>query len=291
MNKIITSLRYLGLVFLVIFGLMAIVATGGGGGDGDDDTTATTTTTTTIPITDYASEAGNDLSIVPVQGVPSFTLTDTSGTTVASNSSTSGSTSSGVLSISATLSSIYTDVRTFVNGIESEVSSTSTFISSDIVLSSGTNYICVLIYQSGSRYGRSEVVRVSSEVTTAFVRFQLKWSGSGDVDLHVDDGSGGSHCYFGYSEVLSGGWSMELDVDNMSGYGPENIRIYEAPSGSTIRCFVNYWSGSISQNATVYVYQNGVLLSTFEKTLSSTDANGLSSYNDNSWHVVSYTVN
>ena len=288
MNKIITNLRYLGLVFLVIFGLMAIVATGGGGGDGDDDTTATTTT---IPVTDYASEAGNDLSIVPVQGVQSLTLVDTSGTTVASNSSTSGSTSSGVLSISATLSSIYTDVRTFVNGIESEVSSTSTFISSDIVLSSGTNYICVLIYQSGSRYGRSEVVRVSSEVTTAFVRFQLKWSGSGDVDLHVDDGSGGSHCYFGYSEVLSGGWSMELDVDNMSGYGPENIRIYTVSSGSTVRCFVNYYSGSISQDATVYVYQNGVLFDTFTNTFSSTDANYSSTYDDNSWHVVTYTVN
>ena len=288
MNKIITSLRYLGLVFLVIFGLMAIVATGGGGGDGDDDTTATTTT---IPITDYASEAGNDLSIVPVQGVTSLTLTDTSGTTVASNSSTSGSTSSGVLSISATLSSIYTDVRTFVNGLEYPVSSTSTSISSDVVLSSGTNYICVLIYQSGSRYGRSEVVRVSSEVTTAFLRFQLKWSGSGDVDLHVDDGSGGSHCYWIVDEVTSGGWNMELDVDNMSGYGPENIRIYEAPSGSTIRCFVNYWSGSISQNATVYVYQNGVLYDTFTKTFSSTDANYSSTYDENSWHVVSYTVN
>jgi len=287
MNKVITSLRYLSLVFLVIFGLIAIVATGGGGGDGGEDTT----TTTTIPITDYVSEAGNELSIVPVQGVPSFTLTDTSGTTVASNSSTSGSTSSGVLSISATLSSIYTDVRTFVNGIESQVSSTSTSISSDVVLSSGTNYICVLIYQSGSRYGRSEVVRVSSEVTTAFVRFQLKWSGSGDVDLHVDDGSGGSHCYFGNNVVTSGGWNMELDVDNTSGYGPENIRIYEAPTGATIRCFVNYWEGSISQNATVYVYQNGVLYDTYTKIFSSTDANYSSTYDDNSWHVVSYTVN
>ncbi len=286
MNKIITSLRYLSLVFLIIFGLMVIVATGGGGDGGDEDTT-----TTTIPITDYASEAGNDLSIVPVQGVQSFTLADTSGTTVASNSSTSGSTSSGVLSISATLSSIYTDVRTFVNGIESQVSSTSTSISSDVVLSSGTNYICVLIYQSGSRYGRSEVVRISSEVTTAFVRFQLKWSGSGDVDLHVDDGSGGSHCYWIDDEVTSGGWNMELDVDNTSGYGPENIRIYTAPSGSTIRCFVNYFSGSISQNATVYVYQNGVLSDTFTNTFSSTDANYSSSYDDNSWHVVTYTVN
>ena len=84
---------------------------------------------------------------------------------------------------------------------------------------------------------------------------------------------------------------MELDVDNISGYGPENIRIYEAPSGSTIRCFVNYFSGSISQNATVYVYQNGVLYDTFSKTFSSTDVNYSSSYDDNSWHVVTYTVN
>lgn len=231
------------------------------------------------------------MSIVPVRGVESFTLADTGGSTVASNSSTSGSTSSGVLTISATLDSIYSDVRVFVNGIESQVSSTSTSISSYAVLSSGTNYICVLIYGSDTRYGRSEVVRVTSEVTTASVRFQLKWSGVGDVDLHVDDGSGGSHCYFGNKTVTTGGWNMELDVDNVTSYGPENIRIYEAPSGSTIRCYVNYWSGSISQSVTVYVYQNEVLYETFTHTFSSTDAYSTSSYNDNSWLVATYTVN
>ena len=51
-NKYIRMLRYSCLLFVIVFGLIAIIGTGGGGGGGDDTTTTTattTTTTTTLP--------------------------------------------------------------------------------------------------------------------------------------------------------------------------------------------------------------------------------------------------
>ncbi len=51
-NRLLKILRYLYLLCVIVFGLMAIVGCsggGGGGGGGDDQTTTEETTTTTIP--------------------------------------------------------------------------------------------------------------------------------------------------------------------------------------------------------------------------------------------------
>ena len=57
-NNILKILRYFCLLFVIAFGLIAIIGSGGGGGDGDDSTTATTTTTTTTTTTNSTNIVG-----------------------------------------------------------------------------------------------------------------------------------------------------------------------------------------------------------------------------------------
>jgi hypothetical protein len=52
-------------------------------------------------------------------------------------------------------------------------------------------------------------------------QFTLIWEGRGDLDLHVLE-PGGSHIYW-KNESRKGAQGGELDVDNRSGPGPENI--------------------------------------------------------------------
>jgi len=75
----------------------------------------------------------------------------------------------------------------------------------------------------------------------------LRWDTLGDVDLHLWTPTG-EHCYFGNMRVTHG----ELDVDNVDGYGPENITLENAPPGR-YRVAVNYYRGTASPTANVVV--------------------------------------
>lgn len=90
------------------------------------------------------------------------------------------------------------------------------------------------------------------------VHIQMVWDHpSSDVDLHLvrekDDGTWGNFddddCYFGNCKLSGGGlpWFADtesnptLDVDDLSGYGPENINI-ETPALGRYKVAVHYWS-------------------------------------------------
>lgn len=171
--------------------------------------------------------------------------------------------------------------KTFIKNINKE----EILVSSKVVLEHGNNRLSLIIFKDGVEWGRSKGIEIMSSVKSAELRFELSWDGLGDVDLHVDDGKGYNHCFYGNFLVKAHSHDYELDVDNTFGYGPENIRIYSLPIDGVIRCFVNYYSGDINQIVTVKIYQKGVLLDTKYHDFSSFDSNCGNILNPKSWYV------
>lgn len=105
----------------------------------------------------------------------------------------------------------------------------------------------------------NEAVVAFNAIPTQAIHVQLIWDHpDSDVDLHLmweqPDGSYQSFedndCYFGNCKVSSGGldWfsadpdaNPTLDVDDLYGYGPENINI-KMPQPGSYRAAVHYWS-------------------------------------------------
>ena len=121
------------------------------------------------------------------------------------------------------------------------------------------------------------------------IHIQLDWdSDNSDVDLHLIAPGGSFYnapndCYYGN---MSPDWGVSgntlddpfLDVDNVWGYGPENINLQE-PVPGTYRVTIHYYldsyngSSSTSTNATVTVFSYGNLLGTYGPTyLAGTDS-------------------
>ena len=71
-------------------------------------------------------------------------------------------------------------------------------------------------------------------------QFTLIWDSRADIDLHVIE-PGGSEIFW---ENRNGGMGGELDVDDVDGFGPENInyQLNRGPNG-TYRWFVHYYGG------------------------------------------------
>ena len=241
--------------------------------------------------TDYASNSvAAAIASLPISStITSFSLQDSNGSTIVSNSSTSGNTASGVLTFNVSLSTTPTRITEWINGVETTLALAGNYASGSAVLNSGDNYVACLIYSGSSANARSIVTRVTSSVATSLLRFELTWAGLGDVDLHADDGSGGHHVYWANKTVNTGGWNVYLDVDNTYGYGPENIRVLAVPSGATIRVFVDYYRGSAPQACTVSVFQGSTLTGTYTHTFS-LPGTALSTYaSGTSWLVGTFT--
>jgi uncharacterized protein YfaP (DUF2135 family) len=111
--------------------------------------------------------------------------------------------------------------------------------------------------------GNTIVIRAGSQLLTqritldrprSALRATLIWdNGNSDIDLYMRSPSGETAYY---SSKTTGG--MELDVDNTSGYGPENIYVVQPQSGSYTISVNNYARGN-GVTATVYVYVNEVV--------------------------------
>jgi hypothetical protein len=137
---------------------------------------------------------------------------------------------------------------------------------------------------SGRSFFRNDLTR--SNCTEAGIRVQLSWDTDGtDVDTHLlrpngDYGSEGD-CYFancpggGLDWGLVGDWDNPvLDVDDVNGYGPENIFVTPSDSGVyTVQ--IHYYSdhGVGPSNAWVEVFVDGVRAGSFgPKQLGATGA-------------------
>lgn len=226
-----------------------------------------------------------DVISTPIYGVSALAL-KLDGTTIASHTNTSATTEAGVIDVEASLSIPEQDVRIVNNGTEFPLTVSDSNATGKVILVSGENYITLMIYTDGFRYGRSISLLITSKIVISALRFELMWSGKADLDLHVDDGTHDNHCYYSNKTVNKNLWDMKLDVDNTVKKGPENIRIYSIRPNSKIRCYVNYYRGSIIQKVTVRRYQYGHLTGVYTHTFSPTDVKPIDGYNNLSWIVM-----
>ena len=105
------------------------------------------------------------------------------------------------------------------------------------------------------------------------IHVELSWDiDVSDVDLHlVAEGGSLFHqtldCYFGNCMtglewgVAGPAGNPTLDLDDVQGYGPENVNIEAPTDGTTYKVSVHYWSddGLGSTTATIRIYLSGQL--------------------------------
>ena len=163
-----------------------------------------------------------------------------------------------------------------------------------ISLNAGSNTIYVAVYDdSGSLYDTSQEWTITGSFDQYPYRIELTWDTDGnDVDLHLvrndNWGSSSDHCYWSNKSASY----TQLDYDDTDGYGPENITIEDAAAAGTYDIYVKYFSGSVSVNATVKVFEEGTLSNTYTHSFSSSDVNTTTSSYDSSrdWHVGSVAI-
>ena len=210
----------------------------------------------------------------------------------------SGSTSEGVADASMrlpnNLAGANNAVYLWCNGEETMVSRnarSSGTAMSKVVLARGYNYVCATVKRGGAYVGRSPMMRISSTVTASIARFEMTWDGNGDMDLHLDSEQTGWHVSYANTTVDQSGYRANLDVDNMSGFGPENIRVFSVPGPSRVRCFVNYYSGHSQLSVTIRHFdKNNKMVKTVSKNFTPGDTRGTPQFNEKSWVVGTFDI-
>jgi uncharacterized protein YfaP (DUF2135 family) len=161
-------------------------------------------------------------------------------------------------------------VRIWVNGGELDVTPEN-FDGEHIrglVLSDGNNYAMLVVLarpEAGGApeyIGRSNIVKITSDVASSLLRVQLLWDRNADLDLHVDsDKAGENHVRFSDRNIDVTDRKVSLDIDDTKNFGPENIRVFRASQGARFRFFVNYYGSQVGNtrvdkevNAWFYVY-------------------------------------
>ncbi|MDH5681791.1 MAG: hypothetical protein OEZ36_09400 [Spirochaetota bacterium] len=236
--------------------------------------------------------AHGELLTVPVFGFERFSL---GRKIIASNKKTLASSSMPALEVNAVLNAEHHTIKIRNNDHEYPTKITGRKLKGSVILVNGENYISLVIYKNGIMYSRSVCVLIRCSVRRSRLRFEIIWSEKAIVDLHVDDGKGGKHCYYGRQKVVTQGWNMMidgaeggLDLAAITGEGPMSIRVFEAPSGSKIRCYVNYYSGRTNQEVTVRLFQDETLTNVYTHSFNQRDIKATSTVHEKSWVVEEY---
>jgi VCBS repeat-containing protein len=174
-----------------------------------------------------------------------------------------------------------TEATLSVNGATSTTPVTNGFFSQERNVLSGWNTITVTV-TSAQGCSASDTITIWAEISTAGIRIELTWNTNyDDVDLHLVR-PGGTYrvppgdCYFANMNPdwdNSGGSSAgdpSLDIDNMWGYGPENITLVAPPYNGTYQVIIHFWSDDPPETgttATVRIWINDVLVFTASRTL------------------------
>jgi hypothetical protein len=94
---------------------------------------------------------------------------------------------------------------------------------------------------------------------------QMTWdTSSNDIDLHLARNGtswcSSDDCHYGNRNPNWGGGNANpsLDIDDLSGFGPENITI-ESPNDGNYTVGVDYYSGSVPSTVTVKIFIGGQL--------------------------------
>jgi len=252
---------------------------------------------------DYWDEANERKYNMPkkdsIIGFNGFTITSRGSVVTDIPSPLSGSTGEGIvdsnLLLPGNLAGGANQVFIWNNGEEILIDrngSSSERCLSKIVLGSGPNYICGIVKGGGKYIGRTPMVKVNSSVRTSIARFEMTWDGPGDMDLHLESADSGWHCGFMNTNIDNSGARVNLDIDNMNGFGPENIRVFSVPGTSTVKCFVNYYYGPGPSNVTVrYFDKANKMVKSETKSFNQGMIQSTSQFNQRSWVVGNFTIN
>ncbi|MFZ9886754.1 MAG: choice-of-anchor D domain-containing protein [Myxococcota bacterium] len=139
----------------------------------------------------------------------------------------------------------------------------------------GTFIIKLEVTDNNGAVSTNDARVILSSVASERLYIQLTWdSPTNDIDLHLkrsaDDYCSDESCYWqnckptsfsppewdGISGRSAG--DPNLDVDDLSGYGPENINV-DTPGNGNYQVGVHYFSGTTDTYATVKIYVNGGL--------------------------------
>ncbi len=135
------------------------------------------------------------------------------------------------------------------NGISVVAKTEGGFFEREMLVSKGYNYIVVSDYQNLSILDQ---ISFYADVPPTSLKIFLFWdTDNTDLDLHVIEPDG-NECYYEFSSTPLGG---RLDVDVMTGYGPE-IYTMEYPNQGVYEIFVDYYGGQELTEATVVAIIN-----------------------------------
>jgi hypothetical protein len=124
-----------------------------------------------------------------------------------------------------------------------------------------------------------------ASVPTEGLHVQLTWDvAQNDIDMHLLRNSGDycstDDCYYGNCKATASrpNWDGQttqygdptLDVDDLSGYGPENINI-DSPVDGTYRVGVHFFSGSTQTYVTAKIFLNGALRAEYTRQFTADD--------------------
>lgn len=172
-----------------------------------------------------------------------------------------------------------------VNGVIQEAPRAGNVFGTTAVMKTGDNSVIAGVQTTDGQIFQSTPVTVKSTAINNTYHARISWDKNDtDVDLHFS-WSGGSECFYSNKTPtwVAAATSPRLDVDNRTGYGPENITIGGLPGPGTYRVSVKYYSdhgkGPTTVNAAVY--ENGVAKFTGSRTM----------IDGENWTLMEFTIN
>ena len=123
--------------------------------------------------------------------------------------------------------------------------------------------------RGGGPVGLYRALPLTSSLGTGALRATLTWDTTADIDLHMIEPNG-AHVYF----ASPAGSTAALDVDDTSGFGPENIFVAAGRAAVGIyQVYINYYGGASPTTSTITITVNAgtpqVRSMTFTRTTTS----------------------
>ena len=216
------------------------------------------------------------ISVAANPSVPVVTISDPA-TDVTVN--TTAITVTGTVSPSSISQvTIVTQTGDFADGFTQTATVSGGTFSATVILSAGRENTVIVTATDGALTGSAKRVITVTGSAGEDLRFTLTWDTLGDVDLYVRtpgpngvaDTVDGRTIYY-VNPSADGGTH---DVDNTTGFGPENtVFPLGAAAPGTYAFAAHYFAGSATPTVTLSVFVSGRLVGTFSQVLTVSDPN------------------
>jgi len=148
--------------------------------------------------------------------------------------------------------SIYDDAETFAGCLSNPNVLERPYQCASLVISGAEYVVSELNNFIDAASDLIELAKGSLNSGSGEIKITLTWDNTSDLDLHVIDPNG-SEIYYGSTSSQSGGL---LDIDDIDGFGPENI-YWDFEVHGTYIVAVNHYSGSTTANYQLRIANGG----------------------------------